>query len=118
MDIDRASFLNVTKWLSDVRNAQRNEVLIMIVGNKTDLTERRSVNSNFGYLNLLLFVCRAVTTAEGEELARQENVMFIETSAKAGYNVKALFRKLAIALPSSDAASAPTTTPCTFKICI
>lgn len=41
---------------------------------------------------------------EGEELAKKEKVMFIETSAKAGYNVQALFRKLATALPGSQAA--------------
>lgn len=32
--------------------------------------------------------CRKVSTEEGERKARELNVMFIETSAKAGYNVK------------------------------
>jgi Ras-related protein Rab-6A len=32
---------------------------------------------------------------EGEKKAKEFNVMFMETSAKAGYNVKALFRKIA-----------------------
>ena len=41
---------------------------------------------------------------EGEGLAEKEKVMFIETSAKAGYNIKALFRKLATALPGMEAA--------------
>ena len=31
--------------------------------------------------------------------------MFIETSAKAGFNIKALFRKLATALPGMEAAN-------------
>ncbi len=31
--------------------------------------------------------------------------MFIETSAKAGYNVKGLFRRIAQALPGMDAAT-------------
>lgn len=31
---------------------------------------------------------RQVTTEEGERKAKELNVMFIETSAKAGYNVK------------------------------
>jgi hypothetical protein len=34
--------------------------------------------------------------------------MFIETSAKAGYNVKALFKKIAQALPGSDVAATET----------
>ena len=33
--------------------------------------------------------------------------MFIETSAKAGFNVKALFRKIAAALPGMEAPAAP-----------
>ena len=33
--------------------------------------------------------------------------MFIESSAKAGFNIKALFRKLASSLPGMDSASAP-----------
>ena len=33
-------------------------------------------------------IYRQVTTEEGERKAKELNVMFIETSAKAGYNVK------------------------------
>lgn len=40
-----------------------------------------------------------MTTEEGEKKAKEFNVMFIETSAKAGHNVKTLFRKIAQALP-------------------
>ena len=32
--------------------------------------------------------CSQVSTEEGERKAKELNVMFIETSAKAGYNVK------------------------------
>lgn len=40
--------------------------------------------------NLMYAFCnsRQVTTEEGERKAKELNVMFIETSAKAGYNVK------------------------------
>jgi hypothetical protein len=34
---------------------------------------------------------RQVSTEEGEKKAKELNVMFIETSAKAGYNVKQVF---------------------------
>jgi Ras-related protein Rab-6A len=54
----------------------------MLVGNKTDLNERRQVSIE-----------------EGESKAREFSVMFIETSAKAGYNIKTLFTKVADALP-------------------
>ena len=39
---------------------------------------------------------------EGERRANDLNVMFIETSAKAGYNVKQLFRRVAAALPGME----------------
>ncbi|KAL0488625.1 Ras-related protein Rab [Acrasis kona] len=78
----RQSFLNTSKWLDDVRTERGNDVIIMLVGNKTDLNERRQVSIE-----------------EGESKAREFNVMFIETSAKAGYNIRTLFTKVADALP-------------------
>lgn len=39
-------------------------------------------------LNTIFFSGRQVSTEEGERKAKELNVMFIETSAKAGYNVK------------------------------
>lgn len=50
--------------------------------------------------------CRQVSVEEGESKAQEEGVMFVETSAKAGYNVKALFRRLATALPGMDTEAA------------
>lgn len=43
-----------------------------------------------------------MTTEEAEKKAQEFNVMFIETSAKAGHNVKVLFKKIAQALPGMD----------------
>lgn len=40
---DRASFLNTSKWIEDVRNERGNDVIIVLVGNKTDASERRQV---------------------------------------------------------------------------
>lgn len=45
--------------------------------------------------------CSAVSSEDGERRAVEEGVLFLETSAKAGHNIKALFRKLATALPGS-----------------
>jgi len=88
---NRASFLNSEQWIEDVRNERGNDVVIMLVGNKTDLADRRQVSSD-----------------EGEKKAKDFNVMFIETSAKAGFNVKALFKKLAMALPGMESTTAST----------
>jgi len=90
---NRASFLNTSKWVEDVRAERGNDVVICLVGNKTDLGNDK----------------RQVSTEEGEERARKDSLMFMECSAKAGYNVKSLFRKLATALPGSPDAAAKDT---------
>jgi Ras-related protein Rab-6A len=81
----RSSFLNTARWIDEVRTERGSDVIIMLVGNKTDLVERREVS-----------------VEEGDSRAREAGVMFIETSAKAGFNIKALFRKIAAALPGMD----------------
>ncbi|RKP23807.1 ras family-domain-containing protein [Syncephalis pseudoplumigaleata] len=86
---NRNSFVNTDKWIDDVRAERGNDVIIVLVGNKTDLVDKRQVS-----------------TEEGEKKAAELNVMFIETSAKAGFNVKPLFRKIALALPGMDATPA------------
>ncbi|KOB74338.1 Ras small monomeric GTPase Rab6, partial [Operophtera brumata] len=60
-----------SKWIDDVRTERGSDVIIMLVGNKTDLSDKRQVS-----------------TEDGDRKAKELNVMFIETSAKAGYNVK------------------------------
>ncbi|KAL6098961.1 rab6a [Pungitius sinensis] len=79
------SFQQTTKWIDDVRTERGSDVIIMLVGNKTDLADKRQI-----------------TTEEGEQRAKEMNVLFIETSAKTGYNVKQLFRRVAAALPGMD----------------
>lgn len=52
------------------------------------------------YVRVLVGVClsfavalyRQITTEEGEQRAKEMNVLFIETSAKTGYNVKQVER--------------------------
>lgn len=91
---DAKSFQNTRKWIDDVRAERGNDVIIVLVGNKTDLNDKREV-----------------TTQQGEEEAKKNNLMFVETSAKLGHNVKTLFKRIAQALPGmegSDAAAQAT----------
>lgn len=82
-DITNAnSFHQTSKWVDSVRLERGSDVVIMLVGNKTDLADKRQV-----------------TAKEGEDKAKELNVMFIETSAKGGYNVKQTFTQIASALP-------------------
>lgn len=83
--INRSSFLSTSKWIDDVRNERGNDVILVLVGNKTDQSDKRQVSIE-----------------EGEAKAKEHDIMFIETSAKAGFNVKALFRKIAAALPGME----------------
>jgi Ras-related protein Rab-6A len=84
---NRKSFENTTKWIDDVRTERGQNVIIVLVGNKTDLEEERQVSAE-----------------EAEKMAGDLDVMWIETSARNGTNIKGLFRKIATALPKpSDA---------------
>ena len=82
---DAKSFQNTRKWVEDVRAERGNDVIIVLVGNKTDLNDKREV-----------------TSQQGEEEARRNNLMFVETSAKLGHNVKTLFKRIAQALPGME----------------
>lgn len=45
---------------------------------------------------------RQVTLEEATQKATELNIMFMETSAKAGHNVKSLFKKIAMSLPGME----------------
>ena len=98
---NRQSFLNVAKWIDEVKQERGENVVIAIVGNKTDLVEEREVETEEGERFARgLNVGNSSSSSEGG--STNGGAIFIEASAKAGYNVKALFRKIAMALPSAD----------------
>jgi Ras-related protein Rab-6A len=68
----------VNKWIDDAKSIRGSDLMIILVGNKIDVAEKRQVG-----------------TEEGQALAKELDVMFIETSAKAGINIKQLFKNLA-----------------------
>ena len=39
--VDYNSFQQTNKWIDDVRTERGNDVIIMLVGNKTDLSDKR-----------------------------------------------------------------------------
>ena len=75
-----ASFDNIRSWINDIRQEKEN-VLIVLCGNKTDLAEKRRVSYE-----------------QGLRLAEELGTMYMEMSAKTGTNVKKLFRTIAVAL--------------------
>jgi len=73
---NRESFKKLKKWLEDVRNSN-DKLVILLVGNKSDLKAERKVSIE-----------------EGEEFAKANGMLFLETSSKTGVNVDAAFIKL------------------------
>lgn len=82
----RDSYLHTKQWLKDIRAEKGKDAIIFLVGNKTDTYEYD----------------RQVTMEEAADQARWDNLVFVEVSAKAGYNIRRLFRKIAAALPDED----------------
>ncbi|KAL7669169.1 hypothetical protein ACOME3_009835 [Neoechinorhynchus agilis] len=78
---DAESFNQIDKWIKGVRGERGDDVIIALVGNKTDLSDKREVELE-----------------DGQARADELGAMFIETSAKSGYNVKKLFQEMSAAL--------------------
>lgn len=83
---DRQSFSDVNGWLNDARSLCAQDANIIIIGNKTDLAENR-----------------LISTSEAAQYAEERKVMYIETSAKTGENVKeALIRVVSEIVKRTD----------------
>ena len=74
---DRESFDNIKSWLDDVKHQSRNDVMIILVGNKTDLEKDRKI-----------------TNKEGADLAKKNNYYFKETSCETNTNVADVFETI------------------------
>eukprot|EP01126_Amoeba_proteus_P007400 TRINITY_DN12665_c0_g1_i2.p1 TRINITY_DN12665_c0_g1~~TRINITY_DN12665_c0_g1_i2.p1 ORF type:complete len:315 (-),score=49.71 TRINITY_DN12665_c0_g1_i2:78-956(-) len=70
----RDSFNQLDGWLSEASKHGNEGMVIVLIGNKTDLESRR-----------------AVSTAEIEDFARRNNLLCLETSAKTATNVEEAF---------------------------
>lgn len=79
----KKSFEYIDKWCEDVKSEREDDVILCIVGNKSDLSDERQV-----------------PIEEGERKSKILGAsIFIETSSKDGYNVKTLFKQIAKSLP-------------------
>ncbi|CAN1823431.1 Ras-related protein RABH1b [Linum perenne] len=45
----RHSFLNTSKWIEEVRTERGSDVIIVLVGNKTDLVEKSETSAKAGF---------------------------------------------------------------------
>ncbi|KAJ8570267.1 hypothetical protein K7X08_033929 [Anisodus acutangulus] len=69
------SFDNVSRWLKELRDHADSNIVIMLIGNKTDLKH-----------------LRAVATEDAQSYAEREGLSFIETSALEATNVEKSFQ--------------------------
>ncbi|XP_077322987.1 ras-related protein Rab-2B isoform X1 [Lithobates pipiens] len=70
----RETFSHLTSWLEDARQHSSSNMVIILIGNKSDLEGRRDVSRE-----------------EGEAFAREHGLIFMETSAKTAANVEEAF---------------------------
>ncbi|XP_039018152.1 ras-related protein RABA2a-like [Hibiscus syriacus] len=71
------TFENVSRWLKELRDHADSNIVIMLIGNKTDLKH-----------------LRAVATEDGQSFAEKEGLSFIETSALEATNVEKAFQTI------------------------
>lgn len=70
----RDTYNHLTRWLEEVRQNGNPDMTIMLIGNKCDLDARRQVSFE-----------------EGERFAKENGLIFTETSAKTAVNVEEAF---------------------------
>ncbi|XP_068610452.1 ras-related protein Rab-26-like [Brachionichthys hirsutus] len=75
---NKASFDNIRAWLTEIHEYAQQDVVVMLLGNKADSTHDRVVRRE-----------------EGENLAKEFGVPFMETSARSGLNVELAFTAVA-----------------------
>ncbi len=72
----KETFINVTKWLEEIKSNISQDIAIILIGNKKDLKDKREVSYE-----------------EGEALAKENGFMFFETSAKITDDINKVFKK-------------------------
>ena len=74
----RKTFERVEFWLKELKENNRiDELFICLVGNKSDLEDKREISIE-----------------EGEKYATDNNILFLEVSAKSGKGITDLFKKV------------------------
>ncbi|KAK6171598.1 hypothetical protein SNE40_019749 [Patella caerulea] len=75
---NKNSFDNIRAWLAEINEYAQEDVVIMLLGNKCDVAGERQLRRE-----------------DGERLAKEYGVAFMETSAKTGMNVELAFMAVA-----------------------
>ncbi|KIR26278.1 rab family protein [Cryptococcus deuterogattii 99/473] len=81
-DITQTSFEKAKSWVRELQRQADPSIVIMLVGNKTDMDSQRKTSREIG-----------------EQYAKEEGLLFAEASAKTGEGVEELFMEIAKKLP-------------------
>lgn len=73
------TFNRAINWVKELRQQANSQIIMVLAGNKADMAGDK----------------RAVTSEEGQTFAEDNNLIFIETSAKTGMNVGEIFMSVA-----------------------
>ncbi|BEJ04668.1 hypothetical protein CcaverHIS641_0204850 [Cutaneotrichosporon cavernicola] len=90
-DITQGSFDKAKAWVRELKRQADPSIVIMLVGNKADMTSQRKVPRELA-----------------AEFARDEDLLFAEASAKTGDGVQDFFMEIAHKLPLAPAKAAGT----------
>ena len=77
----RLTFTDAQRWLSELRQFVEPDCVVMLIGNKVDLTDKKDKK-------------REVTFEEAQEFATENKLMFYEASALSSYKVNECFEDL------------------------
>ncbi|KAG9509627.1 Cysteine desulfurase, mitochondrial [Fragariocoptes setiger] len=78
---EKRSYINVRNWMSTIQDTSTEGVPVLLVGNKIDLRTKENMAS-------------CVPPLEGERLAREYDIVFLETSVKNGTGLMPAVSKL------------------------
>jgi small GTP-binding protein len=78
---NKESFENIDKWIEDIKNSAPSNCVIFLVGNKSDLADKR-----------------IITFQEGKNKAEEYGLLFNEVSAKNGDNILLIFGNISEAI--------------------
>lgn len=75
------TFKNISRWADDVRTNGNRSVILVLICNKIDMVERRVVSRN-----------------DGLKLAKEHDMLYVETSAKSNQNIEEAFLRPTVSI--------------------